>query len=1389
MPPVTSDLGETIQEGFTGNLSLHQEAQLKGFYRRMFELAEQNVERSEQLDKAGGPKAAQTGTELESNTVSKNAPKDKDGAKKAAELQAVENAVAKYGGPYLRNAFWNAVQVDSPDMTILRFMRARNFDIDRAFGMAISCNQFRLDMNIDEIMFKGELGLKDVPGFLNQFRRGISYIEGNTDNNELPIYFIHVARHFTNAQKPETLQQFVLMAMEYCRYLYTPPTEKVVIVFDMAGFGLKNMDWNCVLFILKCLEAYYPECLQRIYIHGAPWIFKGIWSMLQPLLDPVVAAKIKFSTKADELEEYIPKSRFSKSMGGTLDWDWNYVEPVEGENDLLKETEICNQIKEELDVLVRKFEDTTREWVNTEGHSDELDYRRLVLTKQMRLKNFQLRPFTRATNIYQRVNVLRNDGTVTWTYPQLNGPTQSQTINERHNVPALIAWLRAHHEDTLENSVGGRFSPCMLIPNSYSHVEGVEAIKKAKKAPKPKERPSKKEADVPGAAAGAAGGAAAAGAAGAAVASQRKPKGDRSKPRRTQKADAGDGDGAGVDKPVKRPARVKRKPAPPVGQPIASESEKPVETRNVASEPALSETTPIAPAAGAGLTGGALAGGVAAMGLSSKRPSSVTSDASFASAEEFGHASQARQSPAAPPLDMDDDDDEVDEIEEERVAHTNPTHRSIVQEYDLDDDEMSVLSEDDDNEDALTPETVVVPSYAMGKVTYAQCQQSEAALREDLEVAHDAMELFLDSRMREAEKLASDGADHRLYRSVGTSLINCVKSLMTFEPNDMQVSMKCCKHTVMIADVLRKKPSRLYKFLPLTRSTPRLSSMTLLEQHAELVYAEATLIRAIMGIIYSGNTIGVVREAMSLRTAYGIMRDLLQQLEEADGLVEEANILGHGAARTMDQDLRSGIYLGNALCSLILSLLPKRLTSVMGTLGYAGDRRKALELFERAGGWSKSKNLPAISAEQEGVRRPLCDMAILLYHLVIADHVPMTDVDLPFADKVLSWNLKRFPNGIFFLYFSARLYMSQALPEKAIDCYRNAIETQREFKQLHHLCFWSLSLTYLSISDYDRAYECYDVLSRESNWSKAVYQYAKAAILYETSEDNRAQGSVIMATVPRLVKKVAGRNIPHEQFVQAKALKFGRLGHCGLPVMEFAYIWHCFEQTPVFLLMSNQLSRIDEVIDELEAIESPCSFGTGEADFYSLYCLAFFLRGVALRYVAYPELHTMVRLPVGDHINVAEAVEDAIHSFQRVFEHANRLDSVDRYLVYFAHYELGCLYAAQGDEAQARRELELVLSRKPLTTQDAGPLRTGKANYLLSGICQLRCHAALETIRIRRDRQLTRSVTRSRTVRSQPNARRQSLSKHASISSSAGPDHTHIPSDIGHRARQSRLVV
>lgn len=180
--------------------------------------------------------------------------------------------------------------------------------------------------------------------------------------------------------------------------------------------------------------------------------------------------------------------------------------------------------------------------------------------------------------------------------------------------------------------------------------------------------------------------------------------------------------------------------------------------------------------------------------------------------------------------------------------------------------------------------------------------------------------------MIEAEEICLSAADHRLYYSVGYSLIQCIKSLMTFEPEDLDAAIQCCKDSIMITQLLRKKDHGMMenvgRLAKGSTSVGSIKSMTLVQRHAELIYAECTLLKAVIGIIYSGDFIAFLKEALNMRNAYSIYRTLAKYVEVAD---KEYG----GEDPAIDQDFRSGVYLGNGLISLILSLLPSAVLKIM----------------------------------------------------------------------------------------------------------------------------------------------------------------------------------------------------------------------------------------------------------------------------------------------------------------------------------------------------------------------------------------------------------------------------------------------------------------------------
>jgi hypothetical protein len=48
--------------------------------------------------------------------------------------------------------------------------------------------------------------------------------------------------------------------------------------------------------------------------------------------------------------------------------------------------------------------------------------------------------------------------------------------------------------------------------------------------------------------------------------------------------------------------------------------------------------------------------------------------------------------------------------------------------------------------------------------------------------------------------------------------------------------------------------------------------------------------------------------------------------------------------------------------------------------------------------------------EQEGMRRTICDIFLLVFHLVLSSFT-FKGVDIDMADKIVRWNLKRYPEG------------------------------------------------------------------------------------------------------------------------------------------------------------------------------------------------------------------------------------------------------------------------------------------------------------------------------------------------------------------------------------------
>ncbi|PVH96676.1 CRAL/TRIO domain-containing protein [Periconia macrospinosa] len=352
---------------------------------------------------------------------------DKHGQVKEAKL-----ALANTSPEDLRTAFWAMLKHDHPDALLLRFLRARKWDVEKALVMMISTMHWRLElMHVDDDIMKNgeEAALKDSKSddpkvkkegedFLAQLRMGKSFLHG-LDNEGRPLCVARARMHRAGEQSEASLERFTVYTIETARMLLRPPIDTATIVFDMTDFSMANMDYTPVKFMIKCFEANYPESLGNVLVYKAPWIFNAIWNIIRGWLDPVVAGKVHFAKNVEELEKFIPKSQIIAELGGDDKWTYEYVEPKEGENAKMAETGAKETLQGERSELVKKYEESVTQWVKDTEQTKSMDDKRKerdAIAEELRLNYWKLDPYVRAKSLYDRTGVLGESGQLNF-YP------------------------------------------------------------------------------------------------------------------------------------------------------------------------------------------------------------------------------------------------------------------------------------------------------------------------------------------------------------------------------------------------------------------------------------------------------------------------------------------------------------------------------------------------------------------------------------------------------------------------------------------------------------------------------------------------------------------------------------------------------------------------------------------------------------------------------------------------------------------------------------------------------------------------------------------------------------------------------------------------------------
>ncbi|GJE97186.1 Sec14-like phosphatidylinositol transfer family protein [Phanerochaete sordida] len=223
--------------------------------------------------------------------------------------------------------------IGTDDATLLRFLRARQFNLKNAKVMWKNCYDWRKNaegVGIDELYRR--IDPFDYPERNHVFQFWPLFFH-KTDKKGRPLNIHHfgrinVAELYKGISPERFWQAFLVNADSLTREVLPAtavaagkPIDGTFVIVDLKGFGTGQF-WQMKSLARGAFQVsqdYFPETMAQLAIVNAPSSFTAIWSVMRPWLAKETAAKVSVlgANYQKALLELVDAENLPETLGGT----------------------------------------------------------------------------------------------------------------------------------------------------------------------------------------------------------------------------------------------------------------------------------------------------------------------------------------------------------------------------------------------------------------------------------------------------------------------------------------------------------------------------------------------------------------------------------------------------------------------------------------------------------------------------------------------------------------------------------------------------------------------------------------------------------------------------------------------------------------------------------------------------------------------------------------------------------------------------------------------------------------------------------------------------------------------------------------------------------------